>query len=126
MTDPLVTCISWGSQLSEEQHEHNLLENVGFLNLQGYYEETICTDLFCTGFLHGFVRGFFSAIFCADCARGFYAKIFVRVFCTDFLGCPTPLGGKRQNFTEKIPSRFTMLGLPSGEGEVEGEVETLA
>ena len=75
------------SQLAEKQHEQILLYNFGFLNLQCYFGEAVCTGLFRTDFLHGFVsHGFF----CTDFLHGFSARIFctdffARIFCTDFL-----------------------------------------
>ena len=57
--------------------------------------------IFCTDFLHGFsCTDSFARIFARNFAR-FFVKIFARIFCTDFLGCPKPLAGKRQNFTEE-------------------------
>ena len=69
------------SQLAEEQHEQIFLLNIGFLNLQCYFGEAICTGLFRTDFLHGFLHGFSARIFCTDFLHGFFA----RNFCTDFL-----------------------------------------
>ena len=34
------------------------------------------------------------------------ARIFTRIFHTEFFGCPKPPARKRQNFTEKIPSKI--------------------
>ena len=67
--------------------------------------------IFCTYFCAPFLQGFFARIF----VQGFCARIFVkicsRILCTDFLGCPKPLVGKRQNFTEKIqPKNSPSLG----------------
>ena len=81
------TCDAFGerlscqSQLAEEQHEQIFLLNIGFLNLQCYFGEAICTGLFRTDFLHGFLHGFSARIFCTDFLHGFFA----RIFCTDFL-----------------------------------------
>ena len=73
--------LSCQSQLAEEQHEQIFLLNIGFLNLQCYFGEAICTGLFRTDFLHGFLHGFSARIFCTDFLHGFFA----RIFCTDFL-----------------------------------------
>ena len=85
---PQLSCnhknISCQSQLAEEQHEQFFLLNIGFLNLQCYFGEAICTGLFRTDFLHGFLHGFSARIsariFCTDFLHGFFA----RIFCTDF------------------------------------------
>ena len=84
-------------------------KNLGFLNLQGYCEETICTDLFCTDFctnvLHGFCawtlctlffHNFYCADLCADCLHRGFCKEVCMDFWHGFLGVSQPLAGKRQ------------------------------
>ena len=71
-----------------------------------------------------FARNCFARTFCTETLyHGFSA----RFLCTESFWCSKPLAGKRQNFTEKIHKKFTMLWGLSGEGlGREGEVDTLA
>ena len=78
------------SQLAEKQHEQILLYNFGFLNLQCYFGEAVCTGLFRTDFLHGFsarifctdfLHGFSARMFCTEFLHGFFVQIFCTVFC---------------------------------------------
>ena len=52
-----------------------------------------CSD-FCTDFSRFFAWVFYTDFFCADHCTDYYM---------DLLGCPKPLAGQRQIFTEKIP-----------------------
>ena len=115
----------------------------------GYYEESICTDLFCTenlhGFLHRFSARFFAQIFSTDFLHYYFARIFCthfsRFFCTDSLRgflcgfvqdvfvktfarilCMDLLGIPN-HLKKKSPKHFTMLWGPSGRGlEVSNEL----
>ena len=127
-------------------HEQILLYNLGFLDLQCYFGEAVCTGLFRTDFLHGFsartfctdfLHGFSARIFCTDVLQGFSAQIFCTAFCPIFLrgflhglfvqmlhgflhgffwGLPKHLLGSTKISPRKSPEKFTMLWGPSGEG----------
>ena len=93
------------SQLAEEQREQVLLLNIGFLNLRCYFGKAVCTGLFRTDFLLGFLHGFSARIFarisCTDFLHGFFA----RIFCTDFfctVFCPIFLRGFLHGFFARI------------------------
>ena len=113
----------------------NITINFGFLNLQCYFGEAVCTGLFrtdflhgfsarifCTDFLHGFLHGFSARIFCTDFLRGFSAQIFIvcagvaRIFARIFWGVPKHLLGSAKISPRKSPEKFTMLWGPSGRG----------
>ena len=78
--------MSQGSLLAKEQHElislyTFFLGGGGVLILQGYYEETICTDLFHTDLFKRLMHGFSARTFCTDFFNGFLHGC----FCSDYL-----------------------------------------
>ena len=81
--------------------------------LQCYFGEAVCTRLFRTDFLQGFLHGFSARIFCTDFLlrsflHGFFARISAQILCTVF--CLISLRGfLRGLFARKLVQMFARI-----------------